>query len=79
VVEVSDTSLSEDRKLAEIYGASGISVYWIVNLVDSKFEVYTQPGPAGYRCRNDYVAGQNVPVVIGGVEIGRIAVADLFP
>jgi Uma2 family endonuclease len=79
VVEVSDTSLGEDRKLAQVYGGSGIPVYWIVNLVDKKVEVYGDPNSAGYASRVDYVMGQNVPVILDGVEIGRLAVADIMP
>src|SRR5262249_21690649 len=33
VVEVADSSLGQDRKMAGIYGAAGIPAYWIVNLV----------------------------------------------
>ena len=79
VVEVSDSSLSEDRKLAPVYGASGIPVYWIINLVDRRVEVYTGPGPTGYSSHVDYVAGEDVPVVLDGIEIGRIAVTDMLP
>src|SRR5262249_57321027 len=32
VVEVADSSLPDDRKLTQLYGAAGIPVYWIVNL-----------------------------------------------
>jgi Uma2 family endonuclease len=79
VVEVSDTSLSEDRKLAQIYGGSGIPIYWIINLVDKRIEVYAEPGPAGYASRIDYMAGQDVPVVLDGSEVGRVRVADVLP
>jgi len=79
VVEISDTSLSEDRKLAQVYAASGIPVYWIVNLVDRQVEVYTVPSSTGYRSRVDFTAGQEVAVVIDGVETGQIAVTDLLP
>jgi Uma2 family endonuclease len=79
VVEVSESSLSEDRKLARIYGASGIAVYWIVNLVDRQVEVYTLPYPDGYHSRQDFTPGQHLPVVIDGVEVGRIDVADTLP
>jgi Uma2 family endonuclease len=79
VMEVSATSLSEDRKLAQVYGASGIPIYWIVNLIDKQIEVYTDPGPAGYGSRVDYVAGQEVAVVLDGGEVGRVAVADVLP
>jgi len=47
VIEVADTSLAEDRKLAKIYGGSGILSYWIVNLVDDCLEVYRGPRPDG--------------------------------
>ena len=60
VVEISDTSLSEDRKQAVIYAAAGIPTYWLVNLVDRQVEVYTRPGPAGYESRQDYHAGDSI-------------------
>ena len=49
VVEVSLSSLDKDRAMAEIYAAGGIPVYWIVNVDDGQVEVYSDPGPAGYR------------------------------
>lgn len=79
VVEVSDSSLGQDRKLSGIYGASGIPVYWIVNLVDRQVEVYSLPYPEGYHARQDDVPGQSVPLVIDGVEAGRFDGADLLP
>jgi Uma2 family endonuclease len=79
VVEVADSSLSEDRKMARIYGGSSIPAYWIINLVDRQVEVYTLPYADGYHSRQDFIAGQEVPVVIDGVEAGRIRVADLMP
>src|SRR5262249_27533441 len=48
VVEVSDASLTDDRKLAVLYGLAGIPVYWIINPVDGQVEVYSRPGPSGY-------------------------------
>ena len=44
-----------------------------------RVEVYTGPGPRGYASSEVFTEGQSVPVVIGGREVGRIAVADLFP
>ena len=49
VAEVSISSLSEDRAKAEIYAAGGIPVYWIINVDDGQVEVYSDPGPGGYR------------------------------
>ena len=62
-----------------LYAATGIPVYWIVNLKNRQVEVYTGPGPDGYASRNDFVEGHDVPVMIGGIEVGRIAVADILP
>ena len=79
VVEVSYTSLDEDRAMADIYGAGGIPVYWLVNLVDSQVEVYSDPGPDGYRTHEVLATGHVLHVVVDGVEIGEIAVADILP
>lgn len=79
VIEIADSSLGEDRKLARIYGGSGIPAYWIVNLVDRQVEVYTLPYPDGYHSREDFIYGQSLPVVLDGAEVGRIAVADILP
>jgi Uma2 family endonuclease len=79
IVKISDSSLSDDRKLARIYGGSGIPAYWIVNLVDRQVEVYTLPYPDGYHSRQDFAPGQLIPVVIDGAEVGRIGVADILP
>ena len=79
LVEVADATLARDRgeKLAA-YARNGIAVYWIVNLVDRQVEVYTGPGSDGYSSRVDFTAGQHVPVVIDGVEVGQIAVSDML-
>jgi Uma2 family endonuclease len=80
VVEIADSSLPEDRKMAAlVYGPSGVPVYWIVNVVDRQVEVFTEPGPQGYRSRVDFPEGQAVPVIIDTQELGRIAVDDILP
>jgi Uma2 family endonuclease len=79
VVEVSSSSLAEDRAMTKVYGPAGIPVYWIVNLVDRQVEVYSDPGPSGYASRNDYLPGQQVPVVIDGQQLGTIAVDVILP
>jgi Uma2 family endonuclease len=44
VVEVADLTLNFDRNTkAPLYAAAGISEYWIVNLVDDRLEIYSQP------------------------------------
>jgi Uma2 family endonuclease len=79
VVEVSYASLDDDRAMADIYGAGGIPVYWIVNLVDGQIEVYSNPGPDGYRTHEVLAPGHVLHVVVDGVEIGEIAVGDILP
>ncbi|HEX3149831.1 MAG TPA: Uma2 family endonuclease [Gemmataceae bacterium] len=87
LVEVSDSSLSTDRVIkGRLYGRASISIYWIVNLQERQIEVYAEPtGPtdpadaAGYRVRTDYREGDTVPVVIGGQQVAKIAVASLLP
>jgi Uma2 family endonuclease len=78
IVEVSDSSLLEDPKVALVYAASGIPVYWIVNLVERQIEVSADPSPVGYQSSRYYRVGQDVRVVLDGVEVGQIAVADLL-
>jgi Uma2 family endonuclease len=79
LVEVAETTLARDRgEKLTAYARSGIAVYWIVNLVDRQVEVYTGPGSDGYTSRVDYIAGQHVPVVIDGFEVGHIAVSNML-
>jgi hypothetical protein len=84
VLEVADLSLDDDRNvMARVYGGAGVTIYWIVNLVDRQVEVYSAPSgpaePVGFRHCDVYQVGQHVPVVIDGVEIGQIAVTAIMP
>jgi Uma2 family endonuclease len=79
VVEVSDATLADDQILAGLYGRAGIPFYWIVNVVDGQVEVYSRPGPAGYEALDVLAPGHVLSVVIDGVEVGQIPVADLLP
>ena len=84
VIEVSDATLLRDRTLKQrLYATAGIPIYWIINLPERQVEVYTAPsGPAeepGYQQRQDFGLEDETPLVIGGVEAGRLAVRDLIP
>lgn len=84
VIEVADSSLSQDRKWKKrIYARAGVPVYWIVNLVDRQIEVYTQPsGPAKQPDFGDcqiVPEGGEVAVVIDGKEVGRLKVSEIMP
>jgi Uma2 family endonuclease len=81
VVEVGNTTLDDDQGVKkERYALAGIPVYWIVNLRDGRIEVYTDPdeGAGQYRHRVDFGPGEQAPVNINGIEVARIAVADLL-
>ncbi|MFI5457956.1 MAG: Uma2 family endonuclease [Isosphaerales bacterium] len=82
LVEVAESSLDRDRgekRAAYAKSHDPIAVYWIVNLIDRQVEVYTDPFTDVYRSCEVFKPGQDVPVVIHGVEVGRIAVADILP
>lgn len=84
VIEVADSSLLRDqRDKTRIYARAGIPVYWIINLVDRRIEVYTQPsGPAAvpaYGAFQMYQPGDSVPRVLDGVTVGSVPAADLLP
>lgn len=83
VVEVADTTLEFDRRDKGLaYARARIPVYWIINLIDRRVEVYTEPkggkSPA-YRRRTDYSPDAEVPLVIDGDEVGKIRVRELLP
>lgn len=92
VVEVSDSSLTRDEQdKTRIYARDLIPVYWVVNLVDRRVEVFTDPtgplpAPANpgdpdphYRSRTDYPSGAAVPVVLDGATVGTVPVDELLP
>jgi len=84
IVEVADSSLRRDRTLKKrIYARAVLPVYWIVNLIDRQVEIYTQPsGPIetpDYQQCQIIAADGELPVVIDGVEVGRLAVKEILP
>jgi Uma2 family endonuclease len=84
IVEVADTSLNRDRTVKQrIFARGRVPIYWVVNLIDMRVEVYTDPtGPDAephYRTRQDYGPNDCVPLVLDGQEIARIPVRDLLP
>jgi Uma2 family endonuclease len=84
VVEVADSSLTQDQGAKKrLYAGAGIAVYWIVNLIDGRIEVYADPtGPVpapSYRQQHLYGPAETIPVVLDGAEIGSLPVRELLP
>ncbi len=79
VVEVTRTSLSKDRKLARVYAAAVIPVYWIVNIPKRRLVVYANPIGGQYPAPTILGETDSVDLVIASQVVGTIAVADLLP
>jgi Uma2 family endonuclease len=84
VVEVADRSLATDRGTKKrLYARASIPVYWIVNLIERKIEVYTEPsGPTAtpdYGSQRIYNAADRLPVLLHGTEVGSLEIAALLP
>lgn len=84
LIQVADSSLLRDqRDKTRIYARAGIVCYWIINLVDQRIEVYTQPsGPTAvptYGSLQTHQPSDSIPLILDGVTVGTIAVADLLP
>jgi Uma2 family endonuclease len=84
VIEVADTTLQRDRTgKRRVYARAGIVIYWIINLVERRIEVYTLPlsnaENPDYQERRDYAVTDDIPVVLDNQVIGTISVQTLFP
>jgi Uma2 family endonuclease len=84
VVEVADATLETDRtEKGRIYARAGIAVYWIINLPDSRIEVYSEPSGPGraprYRRRHIYGATRSVSLILHERNVGQTPVRDLLP
>jgi Uma2 family endonuclease len=84
VVDVADASLHRDwTSKKRLYAQAGIPVYWIVDLVERRIEVYTDPSGAtdepDYREHRTFGKSEEVPLVIDRREVGRIAASVMLP
>ena len=84
VVEVADTSLRKNlTETLQTYARAGLPCYWVVNLVDRRVEVYSDPrvedGVARYAASEVFEAGRDVPLVLDGRAIASIPARDLLP
>lgn len=82
VIEVSDSTLNYDRMTKQrIYARAGITLYWIVNVVERQLEVYTNPSSEKglYEVRNIYALNEHVPFIVEGREVAQLPVQQFFP
>jgi Uma2 family endonuclease len=70
---------ADRRDRARMYATAGVPVYWVVNLVDGLVEILSEPGRDGYQGHQVFGRGQDLPVVVAGVEAGWVAASDLLP
>jgi Uma2 family endonuclease len=80
LVEVAESTLDVDRgEKLRAFARGKIPVYWIVNLRDRQVEVYSKPRGPAYGSCTVYKAGQDIPFVLDGKNVGLISVADVLP
>src|SRR5262245_16812839 len=84
VIEVADASLLRDqRDKTRIYARAGLPCYWIINLVDQRIEVYSQPsGPTAipaYQSFQTYQPGDAITLVLDSATVGTVPAAELLP
>ena len=75
LVEVSDTSLSDDRDIkVPLYARHGIPEVWLVDLVRERLEIYLGPTAQGYRQAlrpraGDVITASRVPEVNLDIDV----------
>ena len=84
VIEVADTSRVRDLGLKKrLYARAKIQEYWVVNLPESRLEVFRDPtGPVDvpdYRKHQSFTSRQKVPFALDGKKLGSLLVADVLP
>jgi Uma2 family endonuclease len=84
LVEVSDTTYRKDSGIKlRRYAHVRVPHYWIVNLERRQVEVYRDPhghhGKACYRLLEYRLEDDDLPIVIDGHDLGRIAVKEILP
>ena len=85
VIEVSDASLVRDQTIkARSYARAAIPFYWIIDLVERRIEVHTDPDRVAlpwpiYRSRTVYAAGTSISLDIDSRHIADVAGDALLP
>lgn len=77
VVEISHSTLAHDRRKASLYARAGVPVYWLLDLVNERLEVRSDPDSQGnYRLTRLLAKGDLVTLPERAEEV---AVAELLP
>lgn len=75
--------LGDRADKGRIYARAGLACYGIINLPDRQIEVYTSPSgsatSAGYGQRQDFKAGDVLPISLDGQRVATISVHELLP
>ena len=78
LIEVAYTSHKIDHDKASDYAQGGAPVYWILDVLARKLEVYTEPVPSARRYRTLQVFGEADTVMLPGTDVVW-SVASLLP
>ncbi len=82
VIEVSDSSLKTDRTIKQsVYAAAGIAQFIIINLVESRIEVYEDPNVVerGYRLVRILYRDDTISLRVPGDRTLGVPAADWLP
>lgn len=83
LIEIAWTSLAKDLEYRERYARAMIPVYWIVDLQGRRLLAFSGPrvvdGRGEYEREAVHAAGEEIPLVLDGVEVARIPAAEILP
>ena len=84
LIEVADLTYLYDRGMKwRAYASANIPICWVVDLSKRQIEVYRDPHGRGkgasYRETATFGPDSEIPIVLGGREIGRIQVKEVLP
>jgi Uma2 family endonuclease len=80
LVEVAESTLDRDQgEKRRAYARGGVPVYWIINLVACQVELYANPAAGDYQTLQVFKREEEIPVLIEGVEVGRILASEVLP
>lgn len=65
VIEISDSSLTIDRKKLAVYARAGIENCWILDINNKRMEAYSQPSKNEYLMSRIYNSGETVSSPFG--------------